>query len=60
MLPIGSIYREHILSFKSSPMRKDNNFKEHKIEKPPKLNYELELPNFHAANILSCLQYINH
>ena len=34
MLPIGSIF----FPFKEAPMRKENNFKEHFIEKPPKVN----------------------
>ena len=35
MLPIGSIF----FSLKVAPMRINNNFKEYKIEKPPKLKY---------------------
>ena len=31
--------REHILSFKITPMILDNNFKGYSIDKPPKLNY---------------------
>ena len=35
MLPIGSIF----FPLRVAPMRIENNFKWHKIEKPPKLNY---------------------
>ena len=35
MLPLGRIF----FHLKVAPMRKENNFKGHLIEKPPKLNY---------------------
>ena len=51
MLPIGSIF----FPLKVAPMRIENNFKGHLIEKPPKLNYAnmslLKSPNFAATNI---------
>ena len=50
-IPIGSIF----LLLKVAPMRIDNNFKGHEIEKLPKLNYAnicfLKSPNFDAVKI---------
>ena len=40
MLPIGSIFMGNIFfPLKAAPMRKENNFKGHLIEKTPKSNY---------------------
>ena len=50
MLPMGSIF----FPLKAAPMRIDNTFKRHYIEKPPKFNYSnmpvLRSPNFDAVN----------
>ena len=59
MLHIGSIF----FPLKVVPMRIENSFKEHKIEKPPKLNcirqyISLFIRQILMPPILSVLQYI--